>query len=182
MRARQIFETSKNLTERLDALRIIVNSASPTKFTLLEAAEAEWRKEPLLINKWFTLQATATVPMDECPIVDVVQNLIERYPGYNVHNPNNVYSLVLAFCQNNLAEFHRPDGAGYKLWVEQVLKLDRINPQVSSRLARCLDNWRRYTPECSKLMFSALKYVYSQPNLSSDLKEVVGKALNNATH
>lgn len=182
LRARQIFETSKNLTERLDALRIIVNSASPTKFTLLEAAEAEWRKEPLLINKWFTLQATATVPMDECPIVDVVQNLIERYPGYNVHNPNNVYSLVLAFCQNNLAEFHKPDGAGYKLWVEQVLKLDRINPQVSSRLARCLDNWRRYTPECSKLMFSALKYVYSQPNLSSDLKEVVGKALNNATH
>lgn len=182
LRARQIFETSKNLTERLDALRIIVNSASPTKFTLLEAAEAEWRKEPLLINKWFTLQATATVPMDECPIVDVVQNLIEHYPGYNVHNPNNVYSLVLAFCQNNLAEFHRPDGAGYKLWVEQVLKLDRINPQVSSRLARCLDNWRRYTPECSKLMFSALKYVYSQPNLSSDLKEVVGKALNNATH
>lgn len=182
LRARQIFETSKNLTERLDALRIIVNSASPTKFTLLEAAEAEWRKEPLLINKWFTLQATATIPMDECPIVDVVQNLIERYPGYNVHNPNNVYSLVLAFCQNNLAEFHRPDGAGYKLWVEQVLKLDRINPQVSSRLARCLDNWRRYTPECSKLMFSALKYVYSQPNLSSDLKEVVGKALNNATH
>ena len=182
LRARQIFETSKNLTERLDALRIIVNSASPTKFTLLEAAEAEWRKEPLLINKWFTLQATATVPMDECPIVDVVQNLIERYPGYNVHNPNNVYSLVLAFCQNNLAEFHRPDGAGYKLWVEQVLKLDRINPQVSSRLARCLDDWRRYTPECSKLMFSALKYVYSQPNLSSDLKEVVGKALNNATH
>ena len=182
LRARQIFETSKNLTERLDALRIIVNSASPTKFTLLEAAEAEWRKEPLLINKWFTLQATATVPMDECPIVDVVQNLIERYPGYNVHNPNNVYSLVLAFCQNNLAEFHRPDGAGYKLWVVQVLKLDRINPQVSSRLARCLDNWRRYTPECSKLMFSALKYVYSQPNLSSDLKEVVGKALNNATH
>ena len=182
LRARQIFETSKNLTERLDALRIIVNSASPTKFTLLEAAEAEWRKEPLLINKWFTLQATATVPMDECPIVDVVQNLIERYPGYNVHNPNNVYSLVLAFCQNNLAEFHRPDGAGYKLWVEQVLKLDRINPQVSSRLARCLDNWRRYTPECSKLMFSALKYVYSQANLSSDLKEVVGKALNNATH
>lgn len=182
LRARQIFETSKNLTERLDALRIIVNSASPTKFTLLEAAEAEWRKEPLLVNKWLTLQATATVPMDECPIVDVVQNLIERYPGYNAHNPNNVYSLVLAFCQNNLAEFHRPDGVGYKLWVEQVLKLDRINPQVSSRLARCLDNWRRYTPECSKLMYSALKYVYSQPNLSADLKEVVGKALNNATH
>ena len=182
LRARQSFETSKNLTERIDALRIIVNSASPTKFTLLEAAEAEWRKEPLLINKWFTLQATATLPMDECPIVDVVQNLIERYPGYNAHNPNNVYSLVLAFCQNNLAEFHRPDGAGYKLWVQQVLKLDRINPQVSSRLARCLDNWRRFTPECSKLMFSALKYVNSQPNLSADLREVVGKALNNATH
>lgn len=182
LRARQLFETSKNLTERLDALRIIANSASPTKFTLLEAAEAEWRNEPLLINKWFTVQATATIPMDECPIVDVVHNLIDRYPGYNPHNPNNVYSLVLAFCQNNLAEFHRPDGVGYKLWVEQVLKLDKINPQVSSRLARCLDGWRRYTPECAQLMFRALNYVNSQPNLSADLKEVIGKALNNATH
>ena len=89
---------------------------------------------------------------------------------------------MLAFCQNNLAEFHRPDGVGYKLWVEQVLKLDKINPQVSSRLARCLDGWRRYTPECAQLMFRALNYVNSQPNLSADLKEVIGKALNNATH
>lgn len=182
LRARQLFETSKNLTERLDALRIIVNSASPTKYTLLEAAEAEWRDEPLLINKWFTLQATATMPMDDCPIVDVVKNLIERYPGYHANNPNNVYSLVLAFCQNNLAEFHRPDGHGYRLWLDEVLKLDRINPQVSSRLARCLDNWRRYTPECSRLMFSVLSYVQSQPHLSSDLREVINKALNNAAH
>ncbi|HIU83905.1 MAG TPA: aminopeptidase N [Candidatus Aphodousia gallistercoris] len=182
LRARQLFETSKNLTERLDALRIIVNSASPAKYALLQAAEAEWRNEPLLINKWFTLQATATVPMDDCPVVDVVKNLIERYPGYNTNNPNNVYSLVLAFCQNNLAEFHRPDGYGYRLWLDEVLKLDRINPQVSSRLARCLDNWRRYMPECSRLMFSVLSYVQSQPHLSPDLREVINKSLNNATH
>ena len=182
LRARQLFETSKNLTERLDALRIIVNSASPAKYALLQAAEAEWRNEPLLINKWFTLQATATVPMDDCPVVDVVKNLIERYPGYNTNNPNNVYSLVLAFCQNNLAEFHRPDGYGYRLWLDEVLKLDRINPQVSSRLARCLDNWRRYMPEFSRLMFSVLSYVQSQPHLSPDLREVINKSLNNATH
>lgn len=182
LRARQSFETSSNLTERLDALRIIVNSASPTKYALLEAAEAEWRDEPLLINKWFTVQATATIPMDECSIKDVVQNLIERYPGYNTNNPNNVYSLVLAFCQNNLAEFHRPDNEGYKLWASEVLKLDRINPAIAARLARCLDGWRRYTPECARLMFGALNYVYSQPNLSNNLKEVVGKALNNASH
>lgn len=182
LRARQAFETSTNLTERIDALRIIVNSASPTKYALLEAAETEWRNEPLLINKWFTVQATATIPMDDCSIKDVVQNLIERYPGYNTNNPNNVYSLPLAFCQNNLAEFHRPDGEGYKLWVSEVLKLDRINPAIAARLARCLDDWRRYTPECARLMYSALSYIYSQPNLSSNLKEVVGKALNNASH
>lgn len=180
LRARQLFETSKNLTERLDALRIIVNSASPTKFDLLEAAEEEWCDEPLLINKWFTLQATATIPMDDCPIIDVVQNLVERYPGYNPNNPNNVYSLVLAFCQNNLAEFHNPNGTGYRFWAAQVLKLDKINPQVSSRLARCLDSWRRFTPECSLEMFKQLSYVNSQPNLSSDLREVIRKSLNNA--
>ncbi len=178
LRARQTFESSNNLTERYDALRIIVNSASPTKYTLLEAAEAQWRNEPLLINKWFTVQATATVPMDDCPVKDVVQNLIERYPGYNPRNPNNVYSLVLAFCQNNLAEFHRPDGEGYRLWVNEVLKLDKTNPAVAARLARTLDNWRRFSPECARLMFAALNYVYSQPDISNNLKEVVGKALN----
>ncbi len=62
------------------------------------------------------------------------------------------------------------------------MKLDRINPAIAARLARCLDGWRRYTPECARLMFGALNYVYSQPNLSNNLKEVVGKALNNASH
>lgn len=178
LRARELFETAQNLTERLDSLRIIVNSASPAKFELLSMAEREWKDEPLLINKWLNLQATATYPMDNCPIVDVVNNLIEKYPGYNKNNPNNVYSLVLGFCRNNLAEFHRPDGSGYNLWVQQVLELDKINPQVASRLARCLDNWRRYTPECSKLMFKALNRVDAEPNLSSDLREVIRKALN----
>lgn len=182
LRARQLFETAKNLTERLDALRIIVNSTSPAKFDLLEQAEREWRHEPLLMNKWFSLQAMATYPMDDCSIVDVVTNLIERYPGYNTNNPNNVYSLVLAFCQNNLAEFHRPDGAGYRLWVDEVLKLDKINPQVASRLARCLDSWRRYTPECAQAMYRALSLVASKPNLSADLREVITKSLNNATN
>lgn len=51
-------------------------------------------------------------------------------------NPNNVYALLLAFFMNNPAEFHRPDGEGYKFWVECVLKLDALNPQVASRVAR----------------------------------------------
>ena len=52
----------------------------------------------------------------------------------------------MRFFQQNPAEFHLADGSGYDFWKDMVLKLDPINAQVAARVARSLDNWRRYTP------------------------------------
>ena len=60
-----------------------------------------------------------------------------------------------------------------------LLELDKLNPQVASRTARCLENWRRYTPELADLMFQTLKYVASRENLSANVREIIEKALNN---
>ncbi len=100
-------------------------------------------------------------------------------PFFSMANPNNVYALLVAFFMNNPAEFHRLDGEGYKFWVECVLKLDALNPQVASRVARSLENWRRYTPQLSNLMFQALKHLERQEKLSVSVREIVEKALNN---
>lgn len=80
-------------------------------------------------------------------------------PFFSMANPNNVYALLVAFFMNNPAEFHRLDGEGYKFWVECVLKLDALNPQVASRVARSLENWRRYTPQLSNLMVPGAQHL-----------------------
>lgn len=176
--ARDQFEVSDNLTDRLAALRMIVNSQSPAKIDVLNAAGKLWGNEPLLINKWFTVQATAHVYPNECPVLDRVKSLLEC-PVFSLKNPNNVYSLVNAYFTNNAPEFHRLDGAGYDFWVEMVLKLDPVNSHVAAKLARALDNWRRYTPDLARLMYAALMKVSQVETLSAGVREVVQKALNN---
>ena len=60
-----------------------------------------------------------------------------------------------------------------------VLQLDAVNSHVAARLARALDNWRRYTPELARMMHAALTKVANAENLSAGVREVVHKALNN---
>ena len=99
-------------------------------------------------------------------------------PVFSLKNPNNVYALVNTFFVANEPEFHRPDGAGYEFWADMVLQLDSINSHVAARLARALDNWRRYTPELARLMHAALTKVARTENLSAGVSEVVEEALN----
>ena len=66
---------------------------------------------------------------------------------------------------------------GYQLWVDSVLFVDKFNPQVAARLARALENWRRYEPTLSNLMYKALKYVSEEKNLSPNVREIIEHAL-----
>lgn len=178
LRVRDQFNTANNLTDRLAALNMIAGSSTPTKNDTIVSALKEWYSEPLLVNKWLTIQATAPCFAGEAPVVTRVSELANS-PFFSMANPNNVYALLVAFFMNNPAEFHRLDGEGYKFWVECVLKLDALNPQVASRVARSLENWRRYTPQLSNLMFQALKHLERQEKLSVSVREIVEKALNN---
>lgn len=175
---RDQFETADNLTDRLAALNAIVNSQSPAKIDVLNNAGQMWAEEPLLLNKWFTVQATAIAFPGECPVVDRIK-MLTQYDIFSFANPNNCYALILQFCNNNPAEFHKTDGSGYAFWTEMVLKLDAINPHVAARLARTLDNWRRYTPDRARMMYDAIKKVSESEKLSTGVREIVLKALKN---
>ncbi len=172
---RQLLE-SDNLTDRHAALAAIVHSPSPDKALILLHMAREWHNEPLLMNKWFTLQATAPSFEGEPPVLDRIRVLL-RHGAYSEKNPNNVNALVTAFCSGNPAEFHRPDGSGYAFWIDQVTRLDRINPIVAARIARTLERWRRYTPDRSALMRQALEEVGRNSGISRDVREIVDRAL-----
>ncbi len=174
--ARTQLDRADNLTERHGALVAILHSAAPFKEAVLAEVERAWRGEPLLMNKWLALQATAPAQPGEPPVLERVRSLL-RHDAYSEKNPNSVYALVLGFVNSNPAEFHRADGSGYAFWTEQVLRLDRLNPIVAARVARALDRWRRYTPERRDRMHDALREVSRHAALSRDTREIVDKAL-----
>jgi aminopeptidase N len=176
--ARTQLTEASNMTDRQAALAAIVNSAAPFKAEVLLQLARDWAAEPLLMNKWFQLQATAVAHRGEPRVLERVRVLL-RHPAFSLSNPNNVYALVLGFCAHNPAEFHRTDGAGYAFWREQVLTLDPINPTVAARVARSLDRWRKFTPDRQRLMKDALTEVARAPTLSRDVREIVTKSLEN---
>ena len=175
---RNQFEHANNLTDKLAALTAVMNSASPAKLDMLVEAANDWKDVPVLVNKWLTVQAAAASQPGEVPVLARVKELMAS-PAFSLGNPNNVYALVIAFC-NNGAEFHRPDGSGYKFWLETLAQLCQVNAYVAARLARTLDHWRRYTPDRAKLMFAALTEASKIPGLPAGVQEVIEKSLGRA--
>ena len=166
-------EHATNMTDRIAALAAMVNNGAPDVEEALQQFYADFEEEPLVIDKWFTLQAAA-------PSTDVqrVKKLM-KHSAFTLKNPNRARSLLFAFCNSNPAQFHAADGSGHAFWAEQVIALNAINPQVAARLARGLDRWRKYTPALQKSMRAALEKVVATKKLSKDVAEVLNKALAN---
>ena len=165
-----------NMTDRAAALAALLRVGGARRDAALAHFEREFANDPLVLDKWFSMQATAVRLPGEPAVLDRVKALM-RHPAFSIRNPNKVRSLVTAFCTGNLAEFHLADGAGYAFWVEQVIALDELNPQVAARLARALDRWPRFDTPRASHMRDALAEVARHPGLSGDVGEIVGKAL-----
>ncbi|MCK6394467.1 aminopeptidase N [Zoogloea sp.] len=171
------FQHAGNMTERYGALAALVQSDSPERVKALEAFHERYRDDALVLDKWFLLQAGAWRWADSAPAsLEQVRALMGN-PAFSLSNPNKVYSLLGGYFKANPAEFHREDGAGYAFWAEQVIALDRNNPQVASRMARALEGWRKFTPEIQARIRPALERVAAAEGLSPDVAEIVGKAL-----
>jgi len=134
--------------------------------------------DPLVLDKWFALQAGAWRWSDAAePTVERVRALMAD-PAFSLSNPNKVYALLGTFFRANAGEFHAADGSGHVFWADQVIALNASNPQVASRMARALENWRRYTPALQASIRPQLERVLGSEGLSPDVAEVVGKALS----
>jgi aminopeptidase N len=169
---------ANNMTDRAAALSTLLNAAAAGGGTqaqdALEDFYRRFENEPLVIDKWFALQATQRGSAHQ-PVIEIVRELM-AHPAFNLKNPNRARSLIFSFCAANPAQFHAEDGSGYAFWAEQVIALDALNPQVAARLARSLELWRRFTPTLREGMRAALEKVAAQVK-SRDVREIVEKAL-----
>jgi aminopeptidase N len=167
------YQQADNMTDRLAALAALVNSQSPERTRWLEDFYATWQHEPLVVDKWLSLQATAQHP----DTLDHVRALVE-HPAFSLSNPNKVYALLRAFGSANPAQFHATGGNGYRFLGEQLKRLDAINPQVAARVVSAFTSWRRYDTERQREMKAVLEDLLSISSLSKDLVEIITKTLS----
>jgi aminopeptidase N len=173
-KAYQRFKDATNMTDRFNALSALVVSGHELAAEALKRFHALFKHEPLVIDKWFSLQAGA--PDRGGNVLPAVKQLM-NHPDFNIRNPNRARSLIFSYCSANPGGFHRADAAGYVYWSERVLELDAINPQVAARLARALDRWKKLAEPMRSAAREAIARVDAKPDLSNDVREVVSRAL-----
>ncbi len=173
-KAFQRFKDATNMTDRLGALGALVHSHAELAQPALDRFHAQFKGEPLVIDKWFTLQATT--PEKDGKVFARAKALMQ-HPDFTLRTPNRARSLLMALCQMNPAAFHRPDAAGYMFWADRVIEIDGINPQLAARLARALDHWRRLAEPYRTAAHEAIGRVVARPDLSDDVREIVTRAM-----
>ncbi|KJK00345.1 aminopeptidase N [Pseudomonas sp. 21] len=167
------YKDCDNMTERLTALAVLVNSSFEKEKAEALAMFADYFKDdPLVMDQWFSVQAGCTLPGG----LERVQELM-KHSAFTLKNPNKIRALIGAFANQNAVNFHRADGAGYRFLADQIITLNALNPQIASRLLTPLTRWRKYAPARQALMKAELERILASGELSSDVYEVVSKSL-----
>ena len=167
----RIFSDADGMTERQAALATLAHGDSEARVAALDIFYQRYRDNPLVLDKWFQVQAWSMRP----DTVDAVKELAQ-HPDFTLANPNRVRSLYGALAGNQAA-FHRADGAGYRLIADLVIALDPKNPQTAARMIPPLGRWKRFDEGRQALMRAELERILAQPGLSRDVTEQASKSL-----
>jgi aminopeptidase N len=170
--AREHFTTATNMTEAMGGLVALMLMGGPDFDHALEAFYDRWKDEPLVIDKWFAVQARDP---DDGALGRVLG--LTAHPAFDARTPTRLRAVVQTFAAYNPARFHDPSGAGYRFLADQILATDAINPMTAARLVEPLGQWARYRADLGALMKSELARIAAAPDLSKNLAELVNKAL-----
>ena len=167
------YDACDNMTERLTALAVLVNSPfEAEKSKALEAFAEHFKDNPLVMDQWFSVQAGSGLPGGLQRVKALMQ-----HPAFTLKNPNKVRALIGAFAGQNLINFHAADGSGYRFLADLVIELNALNPQIASRQLSPLTRWRKYDSARQAMMKAELERILASGALSSDVYEVVSKSL-----
>jgi aminopeptidase N len=159
------------MTDRQGALGVLVSLEAPEREQALDAFYSRFKDDPLVLDKWFALQASA----QRHDSLDQVLRLAQ-HPDFSISNPNRLRSLVGVFGGNHWA-FHAADGRGYAFLADMIIAADKLNPQVAARLVPSLGRWRRFETRRAELMRQALEEIVATSGLSRDVFEQASKSL-----
>ncbi len=171
-RVKEQAKTATNMTECMAALSILSRLGGEPYEQALQRFYRRWKDEPLVLNKWFALQATAP---DTAAIARIRE--LTAHPLFSIQNPNRVRSVYGAFAHGNQVRFNDGSGEGYALVADAVIAIDSFNPQVASRLLGAFESWRILEPVRRTLAEAALRRVLAKEHLSRDVFEIASKII-----
>lgn len=166
------FDAADNMTDRQGGLATLVNGTSSLREKAIEAFYQRYAGNALVLDKWFQTQALSS--RDDT--LAAVEKLA-RHPDFTLANPNRARALVGAFSINQRA-FHDPSGRGYRFVADQLIALDKLNPQTAAKLVPPLGRWKRFDPTRAALMRGELERIVASPGLSKDMFEQATKSLD----
>jgi aminopeptidase N len=163
------FTDAQIMTDQYAALAILSHLNADYRKQSLEQFHQQWKNESLVLNKWFAVQALSTHP-------DTFEDVVKlwQHPDFNFKNPNRVYALLLRFG-SNFVRFHDASKDTYSFMTDKIIEIDKINPQVASRVATVFDIWPKLpTPQKAKVQ-KQLDRLLSVP-LSNNTFEIISRA------
>lgn len=163
--------TGGTMTDVLAALTVLRDRDIPERAEALEAFYTKWQDEPLVVDKWFALQATSALS----GTLDAIRALT-RHPAFTLRNPNRARALISSLAMGNPLHFHAADGSGYAFLADQVLALNGPNPQLAARILVPLGRWQRHEPGRQAAMKAELDRILAAPDLSRDVYEIAAKS------
>jgi len=167
------YAAQHNMTDVLAALSIAVNWGSAAlRETLLTDFVQRWSKLPLVMDKWFAVQAAA----QQMDVPERVQQLAQ-HAAFSLRNPNRVRALYGTLAANQVV-FHRQDGVAYRMLADLIIALNSVNPQIAARLLRGMSRWERFDPARQERLRAELERIRITPNLSTDIHEIINRSVS----
>ncbi|MFT0891118.1 aminopeptidase N [Pseudochelatococcus sp. G4_1912] len=170
--ARAQFDAANNMTERLGALATLAHVPGEARETALAAFAERYKDDPLVLDKWFALQAS----IPETSTLERVKGLL-NHPAFSLSNPNRTRALIGSFAMANATQFARADGAGFAFLADMIISLDSTNPQVASRLSTAFRTWKTLEPTRRAQAEAALRRIAAKSPLSPDVADIVNRSL-----
>ena len=162
---------AENMTDVLAALGILSSVDCPERLDALAAFYQSWRHDPLVLDKWFAIQALSSLPGTPSAV-----EALKTHPDFDLRNPNRIRALVSSFAGNQV-RFHDASGMGYRLYADTIIQLDPTNGQVAARMVSPLGQWRRFDAGRQDLMKRQLQRILDLPGLSRNTFEMASKSI-----
>ncbi|RYY44693.1 MAG: aminopeptidase N [Sphingomonadales bacterium] len=166
------FEAADNMTDRQGAMTALANGYSDQREAALGEFYKRYAGNALVLDKWFQTQALSSRE-DTAQIVEGLAG----HRDFTLANPNRARALIGAFSVNQRA-FHDVSGRGYRFVADQLIALDKLNPQTAAKLIPPLGRWKRFDAGRAAKMRAELGRIVATPGLSKDMFEQATKSLD----
>jgi aminopeptidase N len=171
-----LYKKSRNLTEEFGALLALQFSSSPERDEASEYFFKKWHTDAVVFNKWLIAEGGFNEPWRSQTLQKIMDDT-----SFKITNPNNILSLLRSFAANCFLGFHSEDGSGYRFISEQIIRIDKLNPQTAARIAQSFNLWKKLKPSLRVLAEKEILKIIEVTELSSNTREIIKNLLEKST-